>query len=100
VHGEADERGLAGDVDDRAAARRAHQRDHAPAQQVDALHVDGEGEVPIGLGHLLQPARDRDAGVVDEHGRRAERARGHGDYGIDLLGVGHVARIGRHVARE
>ena len=60
-----------GDVDDRAAAARAHRRDRGPRAAVDASQVDAHQPVPVlGLG-VLDRLLDLDRRVVDEHVERS-----------------------------
>ena len=61
------DRGDRGDVDDRAAALLLHHRNHVLHGEVDALEIDGEDAVPLGLRHLDHAAHLGDADIVVEH---------------------------------
>ena len=65
--------------DVRLSVLRSHAREEGLDAVDDAVHVDREGPVPIGLGRLADDSAGQDAGVVDEQVELAE-------FGVDLLG--------------
>jgi hypothetical protein len=54
--------------------------------------------VPVGVGHLEQQVVAGDAGVVDQHDRRAELGGDPVDGGLHLLGVADVGADGQRPA--
>src|SRR5690606_35195637 len=57
-------------------------------------YVDIQRALEIGVRQGVQPARDEDAGVVDQDVQAAQVAHGLFDGGAHLLVVGGVGRIG------
>ncbi|MNP37933.1 hypothetical protein D3C76_1314100 [compost metagenome] len=54
------------DIDDAAAAPRAHQRQQRLGQEDRGAHVDRHHPVPVVLGHLVQRLLEHEAGIVDQ----------------------------------
>jgi hypothetical protein len=90
-------------VAQRRGARQVH--DPAPAG-LDHVRLDGAGDqeraaqvhrhdgVPVGVAHLEQQVVAGDAGVVHQHGRRAERVGDLRDGGLHRVGVADVRADG------
>ena len=77
-------------VDDPTPLRRRHVRLSRPAHQERTAQVDAEHRVPVVVGHLEQQVVPQHAGVVDEHGRRAEIGHDAVDRRRDRLRIRHV----------
>src|SRR5262249_36889219 len=83
-----------GDVDDRAAALRLHDRDDVLHRQERALEVDGEHAVPLGLGQVDHAAEAGDADVVVEPVDAAVGGAAGRDHRGDVGGAGDVGLKG------
>ena len=81
------------DVDDAAAARGAHVREHLAGAADQREELDVEVGDPVLVGERLEGAGVRAAGVVDEEVDPAERLGGARDEVPDLLGIGDVGRL-------
>src|ERR1051326_2605949 len=84
------DRGDRGDVDDRAAALRRHDRDDVLHREKCALEVEGEHAVPLGLGQIDHAAEAGDADVVVEHVDAAVGVAAGRDHGGDVGAAGDV----------
>ena len=68
-----------GDVDDAAPAALGHRRERLAHQPHRRHHVELPGGVPVVVGHVVEVAPRRRAGVVDDHVDLAEALLGRGD---------------------
>ena len=88
------QRRRAGEVDDAAPPGVHHVLLHGPRHEERAAQVHAHDGVPVVVAHLEQQVVAGDAGVVDQHGGRAELGGHPLDGGRDLLGVRHVGADG------
>ncbi len=59
------------------------------------LEVDGDGAVEFGLGEIVEPAPQGDAGIVDEHVGLAQLARDALQHAFDGGAVGDIRAHGQ-----
>ena len=95
-----DEAHLARDVDDAAAALRAHRRQHRLAREKRRAHVDGDQLVELRRRVFAERMPDADARVVDEHVDAAERLNRRGDHACGRFGVREIENAAAPAARR
>ena len=80
-----------GDVEDPAARRRSRMPGRTSRRQVERrLDLDGEHQLVLLRGEVLDPGEVRDRGVVHQDVGRAELASRLGDEPLPVLGLGQV----------
>ena len=84
----------------RPQRRRAHAGQHRLGAQERRLEVDGDGAVEFGLGEIVEPAPQGDAGIVDQHVGPAQLARDALQHGRDGGAVGDIGAHGRRPPAE
>ncbi len=77
-----------------------HESDDSLGDEEGTLQVDGHDTIPLLLGDVQGPRRERDAGVVDEYVHALVVSRDPVDHLTHLVGLGDVGAIGRALRRD